>query len=135
MNFIKTHLLLAENEEIKNSKNQSLNGFWDGVNLMSILNTVGGTWSQIEKARNGQPVYVKGENGESKNIAPILLSKLEQQAKTQQTSVDNLVKMMQLQMMQQNNKPKEKKDNTLIYVAIMATSVVLFGGIYLISKK
>lgn len=143
MNLIKTHLLLAQNEEAKELQrhalptythtphDSSLNGFWDGANLMGILNTVGGTWSQIEQARNGKPVYVKQANGQTQDIAPMLIAKLEQQAKSQQTSVDNLMKMMQLQMQQQ----PPKKDNTLLYVGIGAGALALLGGIYIITKK
>lgn len=139
MDLIKTHLLLAEEDEKQIKKNNflsnsnSLNGFWDGANLMGILNTIGGTWSQIEQAKNGKPVYIKSPSGDSKDIAPLLLQKLEEQAKAQQTSVDNLMKMMQMQM--QNHQEKPQKDNTLLYVGISAGVLVLLGGIYVITKK
>lgn len=139
MDLVKTHLLLAQEQEKQLerqhflSNTNSLNGFWDGANFMGILNTIGGTWSQIEQAKNGQPVYVQNPNGEQQNIAPILLKKLEEQAKAQQTSVDNLMKMMQMQMQAQQEQPK--KDNTLLYVGIGAGVLVLLGGIYVITKK
>lgn len=140
MNLIKTHLLLAQEDEQQLEKqhflsasNHSLNGFWDGANLMGILNTIGGTWAQIEQAKNGKPVYVQNANGQQQNIAPLLLKKLEEQAKAQQTSVDNLMKMMQMQMQAQQEQPK--KDNTLLYVGIGAGVLVLLGGIYVITKK
>ncbi|WP_299134579.1 hypothetical protein [uncultured Tenacibaculum sp.] len=111
-----------------------MNGFFDGLNLKDLISTAGTTWAQIEQARNGQPVYVQGSNGQQQNIAPLLVSKLEAQAKQQQTSVDNMIKMLQMQMQAQaeNNKPK---DNTLKYIAIGAGVLVLFGGVYLITRK
>lgn len=143
MDLIKTHLLLGQEEEAKELQkrrlptytqtpyNTSLNGFWDGANLMGIINTVGGTWSQIEQARNGQPVYVKQANGQTQNIAPRLLERLEEQAKAQQMSVDNLVEVIKMQQQQ-----PPKKDNTLLYVGIGATALVLtLGGIYVMTKK
>ncbi|WP_125066258.1 hypothetical protein [Tenacibaculum singaporense] len=138
MNLLQTHLLLAEQEEALESQALSkpqasgLHGFWDGANLMGIINTVGGTWSQIEQARNGKPVYVQQANGETKDIAPMLIAKLEQQAQAQQTSVDNLVKMMQLQLQTQQ---APKKDNTLLYIGVGAGILVLLGGMYVMTQK
>jgi len=145
MNLLKTHLLLGqENEQqlrqesmqTKFPINTGLNGdgkFWDGANLMGIINTIGGTWSQIEQARNGKPVYVQGANGGKQDIAPMLMAKLEQQAQTQQTSSDNLFKAIQLQIQsQQDQKPK---DNTLLYVGIGAGALVLLTGVYMMTKK
>lgn len=139
MDLIKTHLLLGQEDEQQLEKDSyltvptSLHGFWDGANLMGILNTIGGTWAQIEQAKNGKPVYVQSANGKQQDIAPLLLRKLEEQAKAQQTSVDNLMKMMQMQMQSQQQPPK--KDNTLLYVGIGAGVLVLLGGIYVITKK
>lgn len=144
MNLVQTHLLLGQESE-KELRQESiytglpvdtgLNGdgkFWDGANLMGIINTIGGTWSQIEQARNGKPVYVQGTNGAKQDIAPMLMAKLEQQAQAQQTSSDNLFKAIQLQIQSQQEKPK---DNTLLYVGLGAGALVLLGGIYMITKK
>lgn len=143
MDLVKTHLLLAEADEQKIREKQytsktpsGLNGdgsFWDGANLMGILNTVGGTWAQIEQAKNGKPVYVQNANGGQQNIAPQLLAKLEQQAQANKTSVENLVRVMELQF---KNQQPPKKDNTLLYLGIGTAGVLAFGTIiYLISKK
>jgi len=143
MDLIQTHFLLAEEQEQKTRRDEYLqqlgNGlhgdgsFWDGANLMGILNTIGGTWAQIEQAKNGQPVYVQNANGGQQNIAPQLLAKLEQQAQANQTSVENLVRVMELQF---RNQPPPKKDNTLLYLGIGTAGVLAFGTIiYLISKK
>ncbi|CAL2114128.1 conserved hypothetical protein [Tenacibaculum sp. 190130A14a] len=140
MNLLQTHLLLAEEEEdlINNPlptyrHSTGLHGFWDGANLMGIINTIGGTWSQIEQARNGKPVYVQQANGETKDIAPMLIAKLEQQAQAQQTSVDNLVKVMEMHLKSQQQPPK--KDKTLLYVGVGAGVLVLLGGMYVLTKN
>ncbi|CAA0177255.1 hypothetical protein NACSLCCMFF_190053 [Tenacibaculum maritimum] len=141
MNLLQTHLLLAEEEEdlINNPlptyrhSTTGLHGFWDGANLMGIINTIGGTWSQIEQARNGKPVYVQQANGETKDIAPMLIAKLEQQAQAQQTSVDNLVKVMEMHLKSQQQPPK--KDKTLLYVGVGAGVLVLLGGMYVLTKN
>ncbi len=142
MDLVKTHFLLAEQKEQeirKKDRRQALSGlhgdgsFWDGANLMGILNTIGGTWTQIEQAKNGKPVYVQNANGGQQNIAPELLAKLEQQAAANQTSVENLMRVMELQF---KNQSPPKKDNTLLYLGIGTAGVIAFGTIiYLISKK
>ncbi|WP_299833761.1 hypothetical protein [uncultured Tenacibaculum sp.] len=143
MDLVKTHFLIAQEEEQKIQRDRyipqahiGLNGdgsFWDGANLMGILNTIGGTWTQIEQAKNGKPVYVQNANGGQQNIAPQLLAKLEQQAQANQTSVENLVRVMELQF---RNQPPPKKNNTLLYLGIGTAGVLAFGTIiYLISKK
>ncbi len=142
MDLIQTHFLIAQEEEQKaqggylSGRQNGLNGdgsFWDGANLMGILNTIGGTWTQIEQAKNGKPVYVQNANGGQQNIAPQLLAKLEQQAQANKTSVDNLVRVMELQF---RNQAPPKKDNTLLYLGIGTASVLAFGTIiYLINKK
>ncbi|TCP22396.1 hypothetical protein EV195_11245 [Tenacibaculum skagerrakense] len=142
MDLVKTHFLLAEQKEQeirKKDRRQALSGlhgdgsFWDGANLMGILNTIGGTWTQIEQAKNGKPVYVQNASGGQQNIAPELLAKLEQQAAANQTSVENLMRVMELQF---KNQSPPKKDNTLLYLGIGTAGVIAFGTIiYLISKK
>ena len=143
MDLIKTHFLIAGEEEEKTKRNtyisQNYNGlngdggFWDGANLMGILNTIGGTWTQIEQAKNGKPVYVQNASGEQQNIAPQLLAKLEQQAQANRTSVENLMRVMELQF---RNQPPPKKDNTLLYLVIGTACILAFGTIiYLITKK
>ena len=136
MNLMKTHFLLAQENEQNIKGSRGLHGdgsFWDGANLMGILNTIGGTWTQIEQAKNGKPVYVQNASGGQQDIAPQLLAKLEEQAQSQQTSVDNLMRMMELQF-KANQEPK--KDNTLLYIGLGTAGVVAVGTIiYLISKK
>lgn len=137
MNLMKTHFLLAQESEQNIKGSGGLHGdssFWDGANLMGILNTIGGTWTQIEQAKNGKPVYVQNASGGQQDIAPQLLAKLEEQAQSQQTSVDNLMRMMELQF--KANQESPKKDNTLLYIGLGTAGVVAVGTIiYLISKK
>lgn len=137
MDLIKTHYLLAHNNEQNIHQLGGLHGdgsFWDGANLMGILNTIGGTWTQIEQAKSGKPVYVQNATGGHQDIAPQLLAKLEEQAQSQQTSVDNLMRMMELQF--KNNQQPPKKDNTLLYIGLGTAGVFALGTvIYLIKKK
>ena len=137
MNLMKTHFLLAQESEQNIKGSGGLHGdgsFWDGANLMGILNTIGGTWTQIEQAKNGKPVYVQNASGGQQDIAPQLLAKLEEQAQSQQTSVDNLMRMMELQF--KANQESPKKDKTLLYIGLGTAGVVAVGTIiYLISKK
>ncbi|CAM1343763.1 conserved hypothetical protein [Tenacibaculum amylolyticum] len=147
MNLTTTHFLLAAEEEKKLLQESSatipasLSGdgsFWDGANLMGILNTIGGTWAQIEQARNGQPVYVKNAQGSTEDIAPTLRNNFEAQANQLQMSVENLAQTMRLQIqqqIQQNQNPPPKKDNTLLYVGIGAGVLGFLGIIYVITKK
>lgn len=87
----------------------------------------------MNRQKNGKPVYVQNASGGQQNIAPQLIAKLEEQAKMQQTSVDNLLRVMELQF--KNNTEPVRKDNTLLYVGLGA-GVLAFGTIiYLISKK
>lgn len=116
-------------------RNAALNGFLDGLNLKELLEMAGTTVVQLQQAKNGQPVYVNAPNGQQQNITPILMSKLEEQAQRQQTSVDNMIKMMQMQMMNNNNNKPPQKDNTLLYVGLGAGALVLIGGIYFLTKK
>lgn len=111
-------------------------GFFSGTNFMSLLSTIGGTWAQIEAAKNGQQVIVKDSSGNTKDIAPMLMQKLEKQAQANQTSVDSLMQMMQMQMLkeqQQNSKPK--KDNTALYVGLGVGAIVLLGGVFLVTQN
>lgn len=114
-------------------------GFWDGANFMGLLSTIGGTWAQIEAAKKGNQVIVKDTvTGQNTDIAPMLLQKLEEQAKANQTSVDGLMQMMQMQMLQnqQANNNKPAKDNTALYVGLGVAGVVILGGIlYMSSNK
>ena len=141
---MKTHALLGQQQEFELQTTTATNaqkasndgGFWDGVNLMGILNTIGGTWSQIEQARSGKPVYVQNpQSGTQQNIAPILLNRIEQERQQQQTSEANLMRMLQLQLTQQSPPPPVVKDNTLKYMGIGAGVLVLLGGVYVITKK
>lgn len=111
-------------------------GFFAGTNLMSLLGTIGGTWAQIEAAKKGQQVIVKDSSGATRDIAPELMQKLEQQAQANQTSVDNMMKMMQMQIMQaQQEKAKPKKDNTALYIGGGVAALVLLGGIYYVTQS
>lgn len=144
MDLIQTHMLLAQGQEAELQQMElppyqtglsGDGGFWDGANLMGILNTIGGTWTQIEQAKSGKPVYVQNAGGGQQNIAPQLLAKLEQQAQAQKTSVDNLMRVMELQF-KTNNQQAQKKDNTLLYFGIGTVGVLTLGTlIYLINKK
>ncbi len=144
MDLIQTHMLLAQGQEAELQQMELSpyqtglsgdGGFWDGANLMGILNTIGGTWTQIEQAKSGKPVYVQNAGGGQQNIAPQLLAKLEQQAQAQKTSVDNLMRVMELQF-KTNNQQALKKDNTLLYLGIGTVGVLTLGTlIYLINKK
>ncbi|WP_408045726.1 hypothetical protein [Tenacibaculum litopenaei] len=113
-------------------------GFFDGFNLNGLLNTLlkgGMTWAQIEAAKKGKDVYIQGQGGQKENITPILVSKLKEQAETQQKTTTEILKMMQAQMQQQQN-PPAKKDNTLMYVGIgVGVLVLLGGGIYMINSS
>ncbi|MFL0083687.1 hypothetical protein V2647_06830 [Tenacibaculum maritimum] len=107
-------------------------GFFGGFNLNGLLDTLlkgGMTWAQIEAAKNGKDVYVQGAGGEKENITPMLISKLNEQAKVYQKSQSEILKMMQLQMTQNANNPKPpKEDKTLLYVGIGVGALVLIGG-------
>lgn len=112
-------------------------GFFEGFNLNGLLDTLlkgGMTWAQIEAAKNGKDVYVQGEGGSKENVTPILISKLQEQAAAQQTSVNQMMKIMQAQL-NQNNKP-EKKDNTILYVTGGIGLLLLVGiGIMVASSN
>ncbi len=111
-------------------------GFFAGTNFMGLLNTIGGTWAQIEAAKKGQQVIVKDSSGNTRDIAPELMQKLEQQAQANQTSVDSLMQMMQMQMVQnQQEKQASKKDNTALYVGLGVGALVLVGGIFLVTQN
>ncbi|WP_233860886.1 hypothetical protein [Tenacibaculum piscium] len=103
--------------------------FMQGANLMGILQTIGGTWAQIEQAKHGKQVIVGG-----KDIAPQLRNNLDQQAKANNTSSDNLMQMMMMQMMQQN-KPAPKKDNTTLYIGLGVGALVILGAIAMMTKN
>ncbi len=145
MDLVKTHFLIAQEEEQKIQKEpyslQNPNGlhgdgsFWDGANLMGILNTIGGTWSQIEQAKNGKPVYVQNASGQMQDMSPIIDRKIKELAAAQNTTEDRLMNFLRLQ--HQVNPPQApEKDNTLLYVGIGTAGVLAFGTIiYLISKK
>lgn len=106
-------------------------GFFGGVNLMGLLSTIGGTWAQIEAAKSGKQVIVKDSTGGSKDIAPELMQKLQQQAQANQLSTDKFMQMMQMQMMQQQqDKSAPKKGNTALYVGLGVGALVLVGGIF-----
>ncbi|CAM1344201.1 conserved hypothetical protein [Tenacibaculum amylolyticum] len=146
MNLTTTHFLLAAEEEEKLMQESSatmpydasLGGFFQDTTLMGLLNTIGGTWAQIEQARNGQPVYVKNAQGSTEDIAPTLRNNFEAQASQLQMSVENLAQTMRLQIqqqIQQNQNPPPKKDNTLLYVGIGAGVLGFLGIIYVITKK
>jgi len=113
------------------SQSQSSGGFFSDFNLNGLLDTLlkgGMTWAQIEAAKNGKDVYVQGQGGGQKeNITPILISKLQEQAAANQTSVNQMMQIMQQQLAQNNNVPA-KKDNTLLYVGIGVGFLVLVGG-------
>ncbi|SED21839.1 hypothetical protein SAMN04489761_4661 [Tenacibaculum sp. MAR_2009_124] len=113
----------------------SLNGFFDGLNLKDLISTAGTTWAQVEQARNGQPVYVNTPQGGQQDISPLLVSKLEQQAQQQQTSVDNMMKMMQMQMQQASQNKPQPKSNTKLYIALGVGAIVVLGGAYMLTKK
>ncbi len=119
------------------SSSSSGGGFFSNITLNGLLGTLlkgGATWAQIEAAKNGKNVYVQGSGGQKENITPMLISKLEEQAKAQQTTVNSLMTMMQAQMVN-NNKPKEKKDNTLMYVGIGVGTIALGAIVYMITNK
>ncbi|TDQ22756.1 hypothetical protein [Tenacibaculum caenipelagi] len=120
-----------------NTSGSSGGNFWGGTNFMGLLSTIGGTAAQIIAAGKGQQVIVKDSSGNSKDIAPQLMQKLEQQAQANQTSVDSLVQMMQMQMIQsQQEKLKPKKDNTELYVGVGVGVLVLFGfGVFLVTQN
>lgn len=113
-------------------------GFFSNFNLNGLLDTMlkgGMTWAQIEAAKNGKDVYVQGQAGDQKeNITPILISKLEAQAAAQQTTVNQMMQVMQQQMTQNqnNNNNNPNEDNTLKYVGIGVGSLVLIGGIFML---
>lgn len=112
-------------------------GFFDGFNLNGLLDTLlkgGMTWAQIEAAKNGKDVYVQSAGGSKENVTPILISKLQEQAAAQQTSVNQMMQIMQAQL-NQNQKP-EKKDNTILYVTGGIGLLLLVGiGIMVASNK
>lgn len=115
-------------------------GFFSDFNLNGLLDTLlkgGMTWAQIEAAKNGKDVYVQGQGGQKENITPMLIAKMEKQAAAQQTTVNQMMQMMQAQMAQNiNGKPKEDpKDNTLLYVGIGAGVLVLVGGGIMLMNK
>ncbi len=112
----------------------SLNGILDGLNLMDIIKTGAATYVQVEQAKNGQPVYVNTPQGGKQDIGPILMSKLEQQAQQQQTSVNNMMQMLQMQM-QANQNQQKPKDNTMLYVGIGVAALVVIGGAFILTKK
>ncbi|MBE7690686.1 hypothetical protein [Tenacibaculum piscium] len=103
--------------------------FMQGANLMGILQTIGGTWAQIEQAKHGKQVIVGG-----KDIAPELRYKLEQQAKANNTSSDMLM-MMMMNQMAQDKKQKEPKDNTTLYIGLGVGALVLLGAIAMMTKN
>ncbi len=111
-------------------------GFFSNFNLNGLLDTMlkgGMTWAQIEAAKNGKDVYVQGQAGDQKeNITPILISKLEAQAAAQQTTVNQMMQVMQQQMTQNQNNNNPNEDNTLKYVGIGVGSLVLIGGILML---
>ncbi|CAL2075291.1 hypothetical protein [Tenacibaculum sp. 190524A02b] len=111
--------------------------FWSGLTLKGILEMAGTTYSQIVQAKNGNPVYVQNpQTGQTQDIGPVLVSKIEQQAKLQQTSMDNMMKMMQMQMMQQqqnnNNKPQQ---SNMKYVLIGGGVLALVAVMYLMNNN
>ncbi|WP_299835517.1 hypothetical protein [uncultured Tenacibaculum sp.] len=115
-------------------------GFFDGFNLNGLLDNLlkgGMTWAQIEAAKNGKDVYVQGDGGQKENISPILVSKLQEMSAEQNKTTNEILKMMQIQMLgQNNNQPDDNKDNTLMYVGIGAGVLILLGGvIYLASNN
>jgi len=111
-------------------------GFFAGTNFMGLLNAIGGTAAQIIAAGKGQQVIVKDANGNTRDIAPELKMKLEQQAQANQMSMDKMVQMMQMQMMQnQQEKQASKKDNTALYVGLGVGALVLVGGIFLVTQN
>ncbi|WP_299673273.1 hypothetical protein [uncultured Tenacibaculum sp.] len=115
-------------------------GFFDGFNLNGLLDNLlkgGMTWAQIEAAKNGKDIYVQGDGGQKENISPILISKLQEMSAEQNKTTNEILKMMQIQMLgQNNNKPDENKDNTLMYIGIGTGVLVLLGGvIYLASNN
>ncbi|WP_408049500.1 hypothetical protein [Tenacibaculum halocynthiae] len=119
------------------SSSSSGGGFFSNITLNGLLGTLlkgGATWAQIEAAKNGKNVYVQGSGGQKENITPMLISKLEEQAKAQQTTVNSLMTMMQAQMVN-NNTPKEKKDKTLLYVGIGVGTLALGTIVYMITNK
>ncbi|MCD8405792.1 hypothetical protein [Tenacibaculum dicentrarchi] len=104
-------------------------GLLDGLNVMNVLKLVGGTWAQIEQAKHGKQVIVGG-----KDIAPQLRNNLEQQAKANNTSSDMLM-MMIMNQMAQNNKQKQPKDNTTLYIGLGVGALVLLGAIVMMTKN
>lgn len=111
-------------------------GFFSGTNLMGLLQTIGGTWAQIESAKAGKPVVVQSANGQQQDIAPMLMQKLEEQAKANNTSANNLMQMMQMQILQNNaEKDPPKKDNTALYIGIGVGAIVLIGGMIFLTQK
>ncbi|MFL0077013.1 hypothetical protein V3A08_07440 [Tenacibaculum maritimum] len=104
-------------------------GFFSGFNLNGLLDTLlkgGMTWAQIEAAKNGKDVYVQGAGGAKENVTPILISKLQAQAAAQQTSVNQMMQIMQAQLDKDKNKP-DKKDNTVLYIAGGVGFLLLVG--------
>ncbi|MCD8425754.1 hypothetical protein LNI98_10625 [Tenacibaculum dicentrarchi] len=109
--------------------------FWGGTNFMGLLSTIGGTWAQIEQAKHGKKVIVKDAGGNSQNIAPQLLQKLDQQAKANNTSSNQMFQMMQMQMMKQMQTPPPPKNNTALYIGLGVGGLILLTGVIFITSK
>lgn len=111
--------------------------FWGGTNFMGLLNTIGGTWAQIEQAKHGNKVIVKDSSGKSKDIAPQLLQKLNQQASANNTSSNQMFQMMQMQMMKQmqTQQQQQPKDNTALYIGLGVGGLILLTGVIFITSK
>lgn len=112
-------------------------GFWDGTNFMGLLSTLGASIPQVIQATKGQQVIVQGSNGVSQDISADLISSLQAEAASNNTSQSELIKVLETYMSAQNTPaglPTEK-DNTALYVGLGVGGLVLLVGGYLITKK
>lgn len=108
-------------------------GFFSGFNINTLLDTVikgGATWAQIEQAKNGKPLFVKDNEGNTQDITPTLISKLNETSSNNNLSVTDMLALLKSQ-----STPPETKDNTLVYVSIGAGTLVLGTLAFLIMNS
>ncbi len=110
----------SSNTGFNTSTSTSGGGFFKDFNLNGLLDTLlkgGATWAQIEAAKNGAPVYVQGSNGSMENVTPELRAKLEAESDARNKSLNDILELQKMQLLNNNAQKPDKKDNTILYIA------------------